>query len=561
YEINNLLNQQVEEFNIAINAYRTGLETQHARLSESLNFMKEFEFVPFLKYWMKNRPITAIMTRINHNNGLIGRNSKIRIMPFESELKDFLFTCVENSFRRRKEDGRESDGSVGMFRFRIKGLGILISDLGMIHNSSFSNLSDLYSLIPVFPGNDRHAEVTSSFLIKYSSILMLQDFFRQQPDLLNVTEKAGFKIQKCYIPLSSHSELPERGDLISSPGFPYEQIIDKLEKIQNSRSQETWVNNRNGRIQVVHVEFSQNLNVLVALIAEQTGVDQHSILPPLTNMFLYLIGLLLINLVLMGRFFVAPLRLLQQSAEEVAEGHFSHQVSMESGDEFSELGHAFNQMIAGLDEKERMSSFVSENVLAETADENENVLLPGGERSQVSVLFCSLPELKKFLASSSPDIAISYLDRLIDRCDIISRQYNGVIDKIIEDTVMIVFRQQDAGNSHVIAACKTALEISSFFPNDECPLRLSAGISSGEAVSGKIGSLEGKLDYTVIGNPVNLAARLKAQAAAADQTGILLCPQTIRMLKGIGRLRFIERVEIKGRTRSFPMYELQGLRL
>ncbi|MBP5468899.1 MAG: hypothetical protein J6Z11_06600, partial [Candidatus Riflebacteria bacterium] len=64
-----------------------------------------------------------------------------------------------------------------------------------------------------------------------------------------------------------------------------------------------------------------------------------------------------------------------------------------------------------------------------------------------------------------------------------------------------------------------------------------------------------------IGNPVNLAARLKAQAYKAKTTGILLCPNSIRQLHGAGRLKFIERISIKGRTnRTFPLYELISLR-
>ena len=87
------------------------------------------------------------------------------------------------------------------------------------------------------------------------------------------------------------------------------------------------------------------------------------------------------------------------------------------------------------------------------------------------------------------------------------------------------------------------------------------GIASGDAVSGKIGSRNGKLDYTVIGNPVNLAARLKVQAYKAKNTGILLCPFSIRQLHGAGHLNFIERMTIKGRTnRTLPLYELIGLR-
>ena len=130
---------------------------------------------------------------------------------------------------------------------------------------------------------------------------------------------------------------------------------------------------------------------------------------------------------------------------------------------------------------------------------------------------------------------------------------------MVEDTLMLVFRQRGTDSSHVESACRTALALSTAF-RDEGRFRLLAGIASGPAVSGKIGSRSGKLDYTVIGNPVNLAARLKAQAGKACETGIIVCPNTIRMLRGLARLRFIERTEIKGRSRTFPLYELIEMR-
>jgi len=89
---------------------------------------------------------------------------------------------------------------------------------------------------------------------------------------------------------------------------------------------------------------------------------------------------------------------------------------------------------------------------------------------------------------------------------------------------------------------------------------IRAGIASGNVVSGRIGSRLGKLDYTVIGDTVNLAARLKIEAAKAGTTGIVVAPSTIRGLRGQGRVAFIERVEIKGKSREYPLYELLELR-
>jgi adenylate cyclase len=261
----------------------------------------------------------------------------------------------------------------------------------------------------------------------------------------------------------------------------------------------------------------------------------------------------------MGKAFIQPVRLLQQTTEEIADGNFKLKLDAETGDEFDLLFETYNMMIKGLNEREELTSYLSKDVLSEVSQEND-ILLPGGERALVSIVFCSIPRAAKLHAANNAEQVLTHLGRLIDVADEISRNHNGVIDKVIEDTIMIVFRQSDAGFSHVKAACQTTLEISKRFSDSEQVNPIAAGIASGMAISGKIGSKAGKLDYTVIGNPVNLAARLKSQAHIATQTGILLCPQTIRYLKGSGKLRFIDRIVIKGRTRTFPMYELLALR-
>ena len=92
-------------------------------------------------------------------------------------------------------------------------------------------------------------------------------------------------------------------------------------------------------------------------------------------------------------------------------------------------------------------------------------------------------------------------------------------------------------------------------------MQLYTGISSGKVISGKIGSYSGKLDFTVIGNPVNSAARFKTESKkGTEQTGIIISGTTIRLTKGKARVKFLRRVAIKGKSRKYNIYELIAIR-
>lgn len=213
-------------------------------------------------------------------------------------------------------------------------------------------------------------------------------------------------------------------------------------------------------------------------------------------------------------------------------------------------------MTKGLRQKEKMMKYLPTDLLEEL--NTDSSLIPGGERIQVSILFCSLHGLKNLINKEELKTTTEEIGKLIDIADDITTKNNGQIDKLIGNTLMIVFRDKNTVFNYAYYACKTALEITKAY--EKSKFKIQIGLASGDAVSGKIGSLHGKLDFTVIGNPVNLASRLKAFAKLANSTGIILCPNTIRILKGKCQVNYITRAPIKGRTRSFPIYELLGLR-
>ncbi len=253
----------------------------------------------------------------------------------------------------------------------------------------------------------------------------------------------------------------------------------------------------------------------------------------------------------LGKIYIEPIHEFIRNTRSVARNELNCRPQIQSRDEFLQLKSAFVEMIEGISQKETMSQFVSQDVLDAVHGNQSSVLEPGGEKVSATVCFVRFP----FLGSlKKPEEIVRHLGFFIELMESLTLRNSGLIDKIIEDTIMLVFR----GENHAFMAAKTVLEASCIF--DQEKTEIQAGIASGLVISGKIGSRLGKLDFTVIGDPVNLAARLKSEASAAQKTGIIIAPATIRLLKGKAGVEFLKRVPIKGKSREYPIYELIKLR-
>ena len=255
-----------------------------------------------------------------------------------------------------------------------------------------------------------------------------------------------------------------------------------------------------------------------------------------------------------GRVYLEPVREFSRVTRQVAAGNLTVRASVFTADEFGVLKNAFDSMIEGIDQKEKMSQFVSSEVLNVIGDDDSDEAIPEGARVEATVAFVRFPELMKM---NEPEKIARTLGDIIDLVEEVASAKDGVIDKIIEDTIMLVFRKS-SGAGHAFSACQALLMISEGAGKKDW--NIEAGIATGSVVMGRIGSRLGKLDFTVIGDTVNLAARLKAEAKKAATSGILIAPSTIRKLRGLARVSFIERVSIKGKSRAFQLYELTGLR-
>lgn len=178
-----------------------------------------------------------------------------------------------------------------------------------------------------------------------------------------------------------------------------------------------------------------------------------------------------------------------------------------------------------------------------------------GERRQVTVLFGDLTGFTKLSSKVDPEETHALLNRYFESVDAIVRSYGGTIDKHIGDAVMAVFGAPVAHTDDPQRAMRAALDIHAALAAMEPPLTAHIGIASGTVVASATGSAAHR-EYTVIGDSVNLAARLQ-DLAGPGQT---LASGAVRNAGGVGfHWEPVGDVEIKGLSHTVSVWRLVGL--
>lgn len=280
-------------------------------------------------------------------------------------------------------------------------------------------------------------------------------------------------------------------------------------------------------------------------------------------------GLLLSAL---GAFFVArtvtrPVLDLAAAAREVEQGRYDTRVELKQKDELGELASAFNRMTRGLAERDRVRSLLGKVVSPEIAEKllSREVEL-GGEERRVTVLFSDLRGFTAFSERRSAQETVSLLNTYFTRMSAAIEAHHGVVDKYLGDGIMALFgaplsQGDDAGNAVLAAlAMQEALaELNREFGARGLPeLTMGIGINSGDAVAGNLGSPE-RLNYTVIGDSVNLAARLEGLTKRLGPDGrILISAATLQTARCRFRTRALGPTLVRGKAEPVEVFAVLG---
>ncbi|KAA0919931.1 HAMP domain-containing protein [Dietzia sp. ANT_WB102] len=231
-----------------------------------------------------------------------------------------------------------------------------------------------------------------------------------------------------------------------------------------------------------------------------------------------LAGFLLISLATASM--LGPLRSVRWAMQDISAGTLSRRVVVYDATELGELQRGFNQMAAGLQERERLRDLFGRHVgrdVAEAAEMDDPEL--GGRASRVGVVFVDLIGSTEMAVRSEAAEVVDVLNRFFAVVVETVEAYDGIVDSFLGDAALVVFGAPRAMADPATATLACARALGERLPARVPDCRAGIGASYGEVVAGYVGA-DDRLEYTVIGDAVNEASRLCELAKA--QPGLVL---------------------------------------
>ncbi|KAA1416910.1 adenylate/guanylate cyclase domain-containing protein [Nocardioides humilatus] len=241
----------------------------------------------------------------------------------------------------------------------------------------------------------------------------------------------------------------------------------------------------------------------------------------------------------------------------VHRGDLAARVPVYDGTEIGRLQLGFNEMVSGLEERERIRAAfgtyvdpaIAEHVLREGTD-------LAGEELELSMLFVDIRNFTGFAEQTTAPEVVSTINRLFERAVPAIREHGGHVDKFVGDGLLAVFGAPRRLDNHADAAVAAALAIADAAEAEFAgSLSIGIGVNTGTVVAGNVGGA-GRFEFSVIGDPVNVAARIES---ATRQTGdtILVSARTCDLLDATD-MQVVERpaIELKGKSGAVSLFAI-----
>ena len=214
--------------------------------------------------------------------------------------------------------------------------------------------------------------------------------------------------------------------------------------------------------------------------------------------------------------------------------------------------------------KSAMGKYISEDIMKSVV-RNIDELKLGGKKANVTVLFSDIRGFTSMSEKLSADEVSVILNEYFTEMEPIVTKHHGVINKFIGDAVMVIFGEPIQDEQHPINAIRCAAEmlekvneLQKKWLNEGKPkIEIGVGINTGEAFVGNIGS-EKRMEYTVIGDMVNLASRIESYNKLY-KTNFLISSSTYACVKNIVDVIKISNVTIRGKSKKMDLYEVISL--
>ncbi len=265
---------------------------------------------------------------------------------------------------------------------------------------------------------------------------------------------------------------------------------------------------------------------------------------------------------------VKPILLLVDGVRAIGEGHLDQKIDIKRKDEIGDLTNAFNDMAKGLQEREFIRQTFRKFVHKDLADQllnNPDMIKVGGERKKATIIFTDIRGFTPLSETLQPEELINLLNSYFGELVPIIDKHGGILDKFIGDAMMIVFGTPVESDDDSLNAVKAGLEMKETIERlnkqnekeGKKTIIMGIGINTGHVVAGNLGT-EDRMEYTVLGDAVNVAARIEGVSRKGE---VLISEATYEEIKDkINVSGDVEHVELKGKSKPMGVYHVVSVK-
>ncbi|MCL4468264.1 MAG: adenylate/guanylate cyclase domain-containing protein [Deltaproteobacteria bacterium] len=341
----------------------------------------------------------------------------------------------------------------------------------------------------------------------------------------------------------------------------------KAHLLKSERSQNEAVFERLGHVLPIDVVLKPANNLIGTMsIGYSLYMFDSSVKTARTVTLLFTLGFIVLGI--MASFGLSlnitkPIYKIVNAMKNVEQGDLNQHVEVKTRDEMQMLASSFNFMVEGLKEREHIKHtfkrYVSE-LVADRLIQGREISITG-ERKNATILFQDIRGFTSMSEQMLPEEVVGILKEYFTAMVDVIFAYEGTLDKYIGDAIMAVFGTPYAHTDDPLRSVKTAIDMQKALKalNDTWVkegknrhLAVGCGIATGPVVAGSMGS-EKRLEYTVIGDTVNLASRIEGLTKGGQ---ILICENTYKAIKDDMSIKPLDKVYVKGKKEQQQIYEV-----
>lgn len=341
------------------------------------------------------------------------------------------------------------------------------------------------------------------------------------------------------------------------------------EKIQDSPINNGQIKFENSNKEVFLASFKKlglgNLTVVTSVPEEKAMEEVNNIQRRNFYLMIIILNVSILIVFIYSKSLTKPILSLVEASKKIERGEFQLDIKETSGDEIGVLTRSFVHMGKGLSERDKIKDAFGKFVSPELAEKalHGNMRL-GGERKECTIFFSDIRNFTAMSETMQPEDVVDFLNLYMTEMVSCVNQKAGIVDKFIGDSIMAVWGAISSTDNDTESAIETALlmrkSLAAFNKNrgtQKKPfIRIGIGINTGDVIAGQIGSEE-RLEFTVIGDAVNLASRVEGLNKEFG-TDILITESAYAKVPNLYNVKKMKAIQVKGKKKAQVIFAVLG---